>query len=231
MRGTELRAARRGAGVTQERLAQLLGVTQGYVSLLEKGRRVPSPRLTRKVCRVLGLPPTSLPVTTTRRGAGGTRPEWVVRCLANLDYPGYAFRKAPGRRVNPAEVLLRTLAQQRVAPRLFEAMPWLLLTYGGFDHKTLVGKARELGVQNRLGFVAALARAVARSNQVFEHRATEMESLQSALELHRLANEDALGQDLRSERLRAWVKAVRTSDAAHWNLLTALAPEQLPYAN
>ena len=163
------------------------------------------PELARKLCETLRLPATSLPLDVDRNRVRRTRAEWVVQQLAKLAYPGYAYLSRPGPQTNPAEVLLRTLALKRVEPRLLEAMPWLLLNFGRLDHRVLVDKARELGVQNRLGFVVALARQVARRSPTHAHRLAELESLESALETHRLANEDRLGQSFRTEKLRAWV--------------------------
>jgi hypothetical protein len=110
-------------------------------------------------------------------------------------------------------------------------MPWLLLNFGRLDHRVLVDKARELGVQNRLGFVVALAKQVARRSPTHVRRLAELESLESALETHRLANEDLLGQSFRTEKLRAWVEKNRSKEAVHWNVVTSLAAEHLAYAS
>jgi hypothetical protein len=86
-------------------------------------------------------------------------------------------------------------------------------------------------IQNRLGFVAALARRVAESNKRFERRVPELRLLEDALEPSRLAREEAFGQGHASERLRGWLRTERSEAARHWNLLTDLKVEHLPYAD
>lgn len=181
--------------------------------------------------RVLSLDPTAIPMG--RPAEKGLRPggDEVASALARLGYPGYAYRRTPGRLVNPAELLLRALALDDLDPRLVEALPWLLLRFEGYDLAGLVEAARLAGVPNRLGFVAALARAVAERNPAWTHRAADLRELEEALERHRLAREDAFGQGRMSDRMRAWVLANRSPAAAHWNQTTDLAPEHLPYAS
>ena len=116
-------------------------------------------------------------------------------------------------------------------PRLAEAMPWLLLSFSAFDREALVRAARELNVQNRLGFLVALARAVAERSPEHAHRLPELRQLESELEPYRLAREDDLGQGLGSERLRQWVRRHRTDAATHWNLLTDFSVEHVPYVS
>ena len=231
MTGSQLRQARRRAGFTQVELAAKLGRSQPYVSLLEKGRRRLSERVARRLARVLNMPPTTWPLNLSRVTVRRNPAEWIVDRLASLGYPGYAYRGRSESLTNPAEVLLRALATEPLDPRVAEAMPWLLLRFRGFERERLVRAARDLNVQNRLGFVVALARAVAENNPEYAGRASELDELESALEPYRLAREDDLGQRFRSGRLRAWVRENRWAGAAHWNLLTDLAPRHLPYAS
>jgi hypothetical protein len=46
----------------------------------------------------------------------------------------------------------------------------------------------------------------------------------------RLAREGTLCRDSMPERERVWLRTNRSEAAAHWNLLTNLSVEQLPYA-
>lgn len=225
------RVARLEAGLTQTRLAVKLGQSQGYVSLLENGQRTPSPALARRLVQVLGLPPTALPIEVGERSTRRDRPEWVVTRLASLGYPGFAYLGRTRTPTNPAEILLRTLKAPRLEPRPVEAMPWLLLSFSGFDRSPLVRTGRTLNLQNRLGFVVALARTVAMRNPTYAHRLPELDRLDADLEPYRLAREDDLGQVFRSARLREWVRQHRSEAAAHWNLLTDLSPEHLPYVS
>jgi hypothetical protein len=157
--------------------------------------------------------------------------DWVAKSLATLGYPGFAYLGDSQPLANPAEVLLRTLAAERVDPRLAEATPWLLLCFSDFDCERTVMLARSYNIQNRLGFVVALARSVAESNLVYSGRLSDLNEFSSALEPFRLAKEDDFGQQFRTERLRRGVRENRSEAAEHWNLLTDLGPQHLAYVN
>lgn len=230
MNGVVLKRARSGAGWTQSRLAEKLGVTQAYLSLMESGgRRVP-PRLARRVARLLDLPPTVLSVDTSSTSRPPPTDRWVEAQLARLGYPGYAYRKSPGAVHHPEEVLLAGLSLDELDPRLAEALPWLLLRYEGVDERRLADQAKLRNLQNRLGFVVALARQAAERNPGFRSRVEELTRFEEALEPSRLAREETLGQPHASARLRAWLREERSDTARHWNLLSDLKVEHLPYA-
>jgi hypothetical protein len=55
--------------------------------------------------------------------------------------------------------------------------------------------------------------------------------LEEALEQSRLAREETFGQGRASERLCDWLREERSDAAKHWNLLTDLKVEHLPYAS
>jgi transcriptional regulator with XRE-family HTH domain len=231
MKPARLKASRRAAGLTQAQLAKKLGTSQAYVSLLERGLRSPSVSLAARLARVLELPPTAYPVRVGKRGLGRFGADRTAKGLANLGYPGFAYLGSSGTLTNPTEVLLRTLAAEWVDTRSLEAMPWLLLRYADFDHRQIVMLAHRHNLQNRVGFVVALAKDVAERNPEYSHRLPELNKLLSSLEPLRLAREDELGQPLKSEQLRKWIRGNRTAAAAHWNLLTDLGTEHLAYAN
>jgi transcriptional regulator with XRE-family HTH domain len=223
--------ARRTAGLTQTQLARKVGKSQGYVSLLERGLRSPSTSLARRLTKVLNLPLTTLPLTVSKRSLARFDVDRAVTSLATLGYPGFAYLGSSDALANPAEVLLNTLAAQRVETRVVEAMPWLLLRFAGFDQKETLRFAHLNSLQNRLGFVVSLARELAEHNPEYTHRLPELNRLLSWLEPLRLAREDDLGQQFRSARLREWVKQNRSEAAVHWNVLTDLGIEHLAYAN
>jgi transcriptional regulator with XRE-family HTH domain len=231
MTANQLKKARRAAGLTQTQLARKVGKSQGYVSLLESGRRSPSASLAKRLAKVLNLPPTARPLTVSKRSLARFDVNRAVKSLATLGYPGFAYLGSSDALANPAEVLLRTLAAQHVETRVVEAMPWLLLRYTGFDQKETLEFAHINSLQNRLGFVVSLARDVAENKPEYAHRLPELERLLSLLEPLRLASEDDLGQALKSAQLRDWVKRNRSEAAVHWNLLTELGTEHLTYAN
>ena len=84
-------------------------------------------------------------------------------------------------------------------------------------------------VQNRLGFVVALGRRVAERSGVTS-AIVRLREAEEPLERARLAREHTLCQQSLSEAERRWLRKERPADALHWNLLTALNAEVLPYA-
>jgi transcriptional regulator with XRE-family HTH domain len=230
MRGAVLKAYRERAGWTQASLAKSLGVTQAYLSLMESGKRRMPPRLVLRFVRLLDLPPTMLPVRTTLVSKERPTNEWFGAQLARLRYPGFAYRKRSGPVRHPAEVLLAGLAFDELEPRMVEALPWLLLHYEGLDLERLADAAKAQNLQNRLGFTVALARQVAERKKEFERRLPELRHFERVLESSRLAREETFGQGHAHEPLLEWLKRERSEAARHWNLLTDLKAEQLPYA-
>ena len=230
MKGAALKAARERAGWTQVSVAKKLGVTQAYLSLMESGKRRVPLRFAHRLARLLDLPPTMLPVMTMPMSKDRQTNDWFEAQLARLSYPGFAYRKRPGAMRHPAEVLLAGLAFDDLEPRLVEALPWLLLHYEGLDLGRLVADAKAQNLQNRLGFIVALARQVAERKHEFERRLPELRQFEGVLEPSRLAREETFGQGHAHERLREWLKRERSEAARHWHLLTDLKAEQLPYA-
>jgi transcriptional regulator with XRE-family HTH domain len=230
MTGIDLRNARLKAGWTQSRLAGRLGVTQAYLSLLEGGKRRVPDRVKRFVASLFSLPPTCLPLAAPRTLDPAAADATLEQGLARLGYPGLAYRRKPGERRNPAELLLMGLSADDLDPRLAEALPWLLLKFEGFNSEELVARAKSVDVQNRLGFIVALARRVTESNPTYRNRGNELRRLELALERSRLAREDTCGPGNMSERMRKWMRRNRSPEAEHWNLLTDLKLEHLPYA-
>ena len=232
MNGPSLRKHRQQVGWTQAQMAARLGVTQAYLSLMERGKRRISDRVVREATRRLRLPATLIQLPDlTSIDASVTEP-WLEQGLSRLGYPGFAYRKKPGARRNPVELLLRALALDDLDPRLAEALPWLLLEFDELDFKLLADQARMRNLQNRLGFVVALARQVAeRSLQQYRHRLGDLRQFEASLEPSRLAREDTFGREETNERMRAWLRDNRSEAADHWNILSDLKVEHLPYAS
>jgi hypothetical protein len=156
--------------------------------------------------------------------------ERVEQGLARLGYPGFAYRKKPGRLQNPGELLLMALALDDLDPRLTEALPWLLLKFEGLNLQDLVDQAKAKDLQNRLGFTVSLAEQVAERNPDLMKNSRELSEAKKRLERSRLAQEDTYGRRETSDRMRAWLHEHRSAVAKHWNLLTDLTVEHLPYA-
>lgn len=224
--GDALRRARRLKGWTQVRTARELGVSQGYVALLEKGLRAPSTTLQRRMARALDLPPTA--VSPVEPGAPADAAD-LATDLANLGYPGYQHLRRPrlGAK-NPAAVLLSGLRADRLEPRSAEALPWLVVTFPDLDWDWLVPRAKTLDLQNKLGFVVTLARQVAKSTNA--PVAEALRNREELLERSRLVREDAFGRTTMTEAERRWLSANRPPEARHWNVLSSLTAEHLSYA-
>jgi transcriptional regulator with XRE-family HTH domain len=229
MDGRALEEARRKKKWTQEETACALGVTQAYLSMLEKGRRPVSDTLARKVLKVLDVSPTALPL----RSSAVTEPfpsgeHDYGRQLGALGYPGFAYLKKDARR-NPAAVLFDSLNESDLDARVAEALPWLALTYLDMDWDWLVRNVKLCDRQNRLGFAVSLASEVAEARHE-KNRAQELCKHLAKIERARLAREDTFCHDSMTNAERTWLRKHRPRTAAHWNLLTDLKGEALAYA-
>ena len=87
-----------------------------------------------------------------------SRISWFSKCQAG-HYPGFAHLRA--RKANPAAVILAALRRADLETRLAEALPWVLLTYPDLDWWWLIRHAKLHDVQNRLGFLVAVAKGLA----------------------------------------------------------------------
>jgi len=229
MDGTSLRAARQNKNWTQQQTARALGVTQAYLSMLEKGRRTVSASFVRKALKVFDLPPTVLPLPSEVGGASAPSPRHNLAAdLAALGYPGFAYLRTKVQK-NPAEVLLDALNEPNLDARVAEGLPWLPLTYVDMDWDWLARNAKVRDRQNRLGFAVSLASEVAeRKNDV--ERARKLRQCLEVLEGGRLAREDTFCHDSMTQAERKWLREHRSPVAAHWNLLTDMKGEHLAYA-
>jgi transcriptional regulator with XRE-family HTH domain len=227
MKPQELKQARQHNGWTQEQAASHLGVTQAYLNLLENGKRRLTPRVVRQAVSVYGLSPEVLPVGEDFVPTQ-TSDDRLVEWLARLGYPGFAYVKTHTAKKNPYEVLLTALGQTTLDSRVAEALPWVVMKYGRPD-AWLVETARKFNLQNKLGFVVRLGRRVAESRND-NTRSKELSKLEEVLEESRLAKEDFFYRPPMTDGEREWLSRNRTVDAAHWNLLADMRPEQLSYA-
>jgi transcriptional regulator with XRE-family HTH domain len=220
MSGSELQRGRLKMGWRQSDLAKKLGVSQAYVSLLEKDRRPVPEVLARKAVSALGLPASTLPVRTDSSALDS---DDVARALGALGYSGFAHLPRT-RKLNPAELLMRALNSKNVEARLVEALAWLLVSYPNVDWQWLVQTAKQNDLQNRLGFLVAVAREVA-SRRGEEEAAHTLAHWESVLENSRLQREDAFAQDALTTAERAWLRNNRPDVAARWNLLTSISAD------
>ena len=201
---------------------------RSYLSMLEKGHRGPSVALARRALKVYDLPATVLPLPLEPSASEPLSPKQdFTAALAALGYPGFAYLKTKAPQ-NPARVLLDALDQAHLDARVAEGLPWLALTYVDMDWDWLVRNAKVRDRQNRLGFAVALANEVAaRKND--SDRAQQLRCRLAILENARLAREDTFCHDSMTQAERKWRREYRTPVAAHWNLLTDMKGEPLPY--
>lgn len=156
-------------------------------------------------------------------------PDQLAAELATLGYPGFAYLKKQGSQRDPGSILLAALACNNLDARLFEALPWLVVTHWkGLDRDRLVQQATASDVQNRLGFVVSLARsATRRIVPTYAQRDQALEALELALRERLLPREESLHEMNRAER--KWLKDHRPKEARDWNLLTDWQPGMLRY--
>jgi transcriptional regulator with XRE-family HTH domain len=223
--GSWLTAARKQKGWTQHEAAARFGVSQAYWSLLEHGRRPVPSRLLGRLRRHFDVPTTLAPLA--ERTAPRT-PEALAAALAGLGYPGFAYLR-PRAFVNPAVLLLAALRTPDLETRLAEALPWVAWNHHGLDWSWLLDRVKVEDLQNRLGFVVCLAKQVASGNG--DRAAVSMlAAVEQRLERARLVREDTLCRERMLRAERRWLGTARSPQAAHWNLLSDLRAERLPYA-
>src|SRR5689334_20628576 len=124
-------AGRAKAGLTQVQAAQVLGISQPYLSQLESGSRVAAAALAESAASFYGLPPTALPLPDPL-AAPEVEPDRLQSELAALGYPGFP-RARSEHKSNPAFLLLRALSQRNLDTRLVEALPWVVSEYTDLD--------------------------------------------------------------------------------------------------
>jgi transcriptional regulator with XRE-family HTH domain len=228
MTGTDLQVGREQKGWTQEQAARKLGVSQPYLSLLEKGtRRVPD-KLARKVATSYGLSAAKLPMKAGSHNVQANDDDALASDLAALGYRGLSYLKSRRKR-NPAEVMLSALRADNLDSRLVEALPWVLLKHPDLNWEWLVRAAKVNDLQNKLGFVTNVARRLA--EKLGKHETVSLlREQESVLERSRLVREETFCHDSLTQSERRWLQSNRSDEAKHWNLLTDLSPEHLSHA-
>jgi transcriptional regulator with XRE-family HTH domain len=227
--GKQLRDMRKRKGWNQEQMAERLGVSQTYLSLLENGRRtIPRNLLTRAI-RLFDLSAVWLPVDKDQFDPANLHQEALAEELAGHGYPGLGHLVSRKGRKNPAELLLSALSQPNLDSRLVEALPWLALTYPEMDWDWLTRAARANDLQNRLGFVLSVARRLAELRGEGS-KADELHRVESSLKRSLLAREDTLCHESMTLAERRWLRRNRPPEARQWRLLTDLTPEQYDFA-
>jgi transcriptional regulator with XRE-family HTH domain len=227
MTGADFKDARERAKYTQARAASKLGLTQAYLSMLERGLRPVTSRLATQAQKVFDLPPTVLPLETVNVP---TVSESELRSdLAALGYPGFSYLRGKPTH-NPAQLLFSALDQPDLDTRLVEALPWLTYAYADMNWDWLLSNTKLHDRQNRLGFVVTLAGKLA-DLAADSTRTQRLADRLVLLERSRLVQEDTLCHNSMTKVERKWLRTNRPPEAKHWNLLTDLDVRHLAYAS
>jgi len=222
--GEALKAAREEAKLTQAEAAAKLGLTQAYLSMLERGLRPVTEELAARAVRVFRLAATALPLKGGRRAAldeKGFKAE-----LGALGYPRFERKGKP--KYNPARLIFMAIDQDELERGVVEALPFVVLTYADLDWEWLLREAKLHNRQNRLGFVVDVARALAKTLRD-PSQGKLLEEAKMAIERSRLAAEDTLCDESMSEKKRKRLRSKRLAKARHWNLLTDLEAKRLAF--
>ncbi|MDP3717545.1 MAG: helix-turn-helix transcriptional regulator [Acidobacteriota bacterium] len=216
MTGLQLKASREQRQWNQQQLAEQLGVSQAYVSLLERGRRPLPPDLVDRLACCLDLPATALPLRAGKPLDSAS----ATQAVGTLGYDGFAYLR-DRQPANPAEVLLRALGADHLDARVVESLPWLVRTYANLDWDWVVSRAKQADLQNRLGFVVSVARGLAEAAREVQTTAV-LRTLEARLENSRLQKQDAFGRSSMTNAEERWLQQHSSPEAKHWNMLSTL---------
>ena len=92
---------RKEAGLTQEELADLLGLDNSYVSLLERGARVPSLISLDQIAKVFGVKPHDLLIADKVKGKHSFRQKELI----------YIIQEAGPEKINKIRLIMNTLKE------------------------------------------------------------------------------------------------------------------------
>lgn len=227
MTGNQLSKYRKEKKRTQLETAHALSVSQTYLSLLEAGKRPLTGKLVRKAVRFFGLAPTEVPADLKLPDLRPVSDDQLEADLGGLGYRGFSHLKR-SRPKNPAVLLLSALNSPKRDARVVEALPWVVVTFPDMDWKNLKGTAKAYDLQNRLGFVTEVARAVA-VNMGDSLTAKKLKRHEAELERSLLVREETLCNETMTNAEKNWLTTHRPQAAKRWHLLTDLSPQNLNY--
>lgn len=219
MTADQLRRARLERAWNQAKTAAKLGVSQPYLALLESGQRRLTPRLQSKARTLFGLGPETLPLPQEGNWSELVSGERFAAELSGMGYPGFAY-SGEHARWNPAELLLRALAQQELDARVVEALPWVA-SHHDLDWNWLFPRLKLLDLQNRFGFLLSVCRRLAEARQQTT-RTQNLRDLESRLHQSKLQRLDTFCQSNMTQAERKWLESHSTPDAQDWHLLSDL---------
>ncbi len=200
---------RRNHKLTQAQAASLLGVSQPYLSLLEKGAR-PLTNTVRSRMKSVATSQTDASLDDRFREQ-----------LSALGYVPFAHVPAARLKPLPDAFLLSVLTQPNADARVVEALPWVVGTFAPrMDFSWLVHQAKLRNLQNQMGFLLRLSGS----------QNPELTAAADALEEARLLEEATLCWNSMPTATRSWMRKRRSPLAKHWNLVTTLQSEPSRHA-
>jgi transcriptional regulator with XRE-family HTH domain len=225
MKAQQLTESRLNKGLEQQKAAELLGVSQPYLSLLECGRRKLTRKLVEKVVKVYELPPEKLPLAKDWEDLAEMSNDEIAEIIASLGYPKFSHLRKTAQ-INPAQVLFSALRKNDLDSRIAESLPWLVYTFYELDWDRLTKYAKIFDLQNRLGFVVNLARQLAEKVEDNKKIAV-LTTVETNLEKSRLLKEDVLANESITNAERTFLKTNRPPEAKFWRVLSDLSVENL----
>lgn len=225
MNGFQLAQSRLNKGLEQQEAAEILGVSQSYLSLLESGKRKLNQKLAEKAVKVFRLSPENLPMTENWGNLLESSNTDLAESLAALGYPKFSHLKKE-KLNNPAQVLFIALKNKDIESRIVEGLPWLIFNFPELDWDKLIQSAKMFDLQNRLGFLVNLARQLAKKNHDTDKEKFFL-SVEKTLERSRLLQEDSLSKITETEK--AYLKKSRPKEAKYWRVLSDLSVSHLDY--
>ena len=225
MNAQQITENRLNKGLEQQKAAELLGVSQPYLSLLESGKRKLTRKLAEKVVKVYELPPEKLPLAEDWEDLAEMSNDEIAETIASLGYPKFShLRKAA--QMNPAQILFAALRKNNLDSRIAESLPWLVYTFYEIDWDRLTKYAKIFDLQNRLGFVVNLARQMA-EKVGDDKKIAILSEVETNLEKSRLLKEDVLANESITNAERTFLKTNRPPEAKFWRVLSDLSIENL----
>ena len=226
MTGLDLLNARKRRGMTQHQMAHELGVTQAYVSMLEKERRHLPPHVVSQVLRRYEVDPSAVPLHRTESWSE-LDSVLLATQLGALGYPGFSYMRGQAT-WTPSELLVAALVKDDLEARVAEALPWLALNYDNMNWNWVVNESKLHDAQNRLGFAVTLARKLAEQNSL--SAAKRLVPVERQLQRSKLEHVGTFCNERMSAAERQWLQNKSTLEAKQWNILSDLAPEHLAHA-
>jgi len=200
----DLHRWRNQRGLTQVEAARHLGVSQPYLSLLEKGARPITGKLRARL---------------SRPNQAAQSPDDKFRAqLSALGYAGFAHI-APARSPEPSSFLMEAISQPDLDARITASLPWLACERAEqIDWPWLVREVKLQDLQNRLGFLTEMATRG-------PSPPIAVESAKDELHKARLIAEATFCWDSMPAATRDWMRQNRSPEAARWNVLTRARPQ------